>query len=768
MLQPGTQIGRYEVQRRLGRGGMGIVYVAHDPVLGRMVAIKIFLSDLDMPDAAERFAREARSAAALNHANIVTIHDFGDWQSQPYIVMEYVQGETLAEVIRRKAPVAPAEKLRWMEDLCAGVGYAHRVGVIHRDIKPTNLMLDRSGRLKILDFGIAKMLGTLGSKGTALIGTPGYMAPEQVLGGAIDHRSDLFSIGAVCYELLSYTEAFPGDTVPAITHRIINEEPVSIAQLLPDASADLVAIVERGLKKSAADRFPDAEAFREAIARARHQLESAPGWDVPGKATPFGAPPAAGMAQRGTDSSRKHTSDAVSVAELTPPPDPRKTDREALARRRAAQIDASLELARLCLERQDLDQALDACEQALTLDDTHQPSLALEQSIKAAIAKRRAAAIIADARGELAKGSLTAAQSLLEQARSLDPETPDAKRLERDLRLARVEQERLRARAEAVQKAVALAKSALERSDVEAALRFSREALDLDAESTDARSIEGEAMRLLDDDVAPPGAAATVVAGQPVDRTILAPRRRAPSAAPVTPGTAKRPRIAVPVPKALQTELLVRLRELAAELQRSVRALPVRQQRMIGGTAAAVLLIVAIAAFTMTRRAAVAPTGILVIDAVPWATIVSIQAEDGRNRSLPNPASTPLSLALPIGIYQIRVAGPRPDDGSRAFSVEVREGAVTAAPVERFETPTPEAYFEEYLTAPTPATESIEPAAPAPQGAAPPGAAPPGAVQPLPPSGTPPSGALPSETLPSETLPSGTLPSGTLPSGTLP
>ena len=281
MLQPGTQVGRYEIQRRLGRGGMGTVYVAHDPVLGRMVAIKVFLSDLDLPDAAERFTREARSAAALNHANIVTIHDYGEFSSQPYIVMEYIQGETLTEVIRRKAPVSPAEKLRWIEELCTGVAYAHQVGVIHRDIKPTNLMIDRSGRLKILDFGIARMLGSLASHATALIGTPGYMAPEQILGGTIDYRSDLFSIGVVSYELLSYAEAFPGDTLPAITHRILSDEPVPLTQLVPDINLELVDIVERSLKKSAEERFADAESLRVAISAVRRQFDSdSGGWDA--------------------------------------------------------------------------------------------------------------------------------------------------------------------------------------------------------------------------------------------------------------------------------------------------------------------------------------------------------------------------------------------------------------------------------------------------------------------------------------------------------
>src|SRR6188472_2152713 len=124
MLQPGTQIGRYEIQRRLGRGGMGTVYVAHDPVLGRLVAIKLFQADLELADAGTRFAREARAAASLNHANIVTVHDFGDHDAQPFIVMEYIQGETLAMIIRGKNPISISDKLTWIEQLCAGAAYA--------------------------------------------------------------------------------------------------------------------------------------------------------------------------------------------------------------------------------------------------------------------------------------------------------------------------------------------------------------------------------------------------------------------------------------------------------------------------------------------------------------------------------------------------------------------------------------------------------------------------------------------------------------------
>src|SRR6185503_20210534 len=173
-----------------------------------------------------------------------------------------------------------ADKLRWMEDLCAGAGYAHQMSVVHRDIKPANLMIDRSGRVKILDFGIARMLG-IASNTSVMIGTPGYMAPEQITGDPVDHRSDQFSIGVVLYELLSYTEPFPGDTLPQITHRIVSQEPKPLEQLVPDASPELIAIVNQALKKNSAQRFRDAETMRLAISRVRRQYDSDSDWNTP-------------------------------------------------------------------------------------------------------------------------------------------------------------------------------------------------------------------------------------------------------------------------------------------------------------------------------------------------------------------------------------------------------------------------------------------------------------------------------------------------------
>ena len=274
MLRAGDSVGRYLIERRLGHGGMGTLYLAHDPVLDRAIALKLLLGDIDLPGARERFVREARAAAALSNPNIVTIYDYGDYESQPYIVMEYIHGETLADLIRRRPEMPIAIKLRWVEELCTAVGYAHGRGIIHRDIKPANLMIDSYGQLKVLDFGIARMRGTLATNATALVGTPGYCAPEQIRGGQIDHRSDLFSIGAVCYELLSYTEAFRGDSVHVITNRILNEETPPLSRVCDGIDGELEGVVMKALQKPADERFASADALCKALADVRVRLET--------------------------------------------------------------------------------------------------------------------------------------------------------------------------------------------------------------------------------------------------------------------------------------------------------------------------------------------------------------------------------------------------------------------------------------------------------------------------------------------------------------
>ena len=385
---------------------MGTLYVAHDPVLDRQIALKVLLGDIDLPGARERFVREARATAALSNPNIVTIYDYGDYESQPYIVMEYIHGETLAELIRRRPELPVSVRLRWMEELCSAVGYAHARGIIHRDIKPPNLMIDAYGQLKVLDFGIARMQGTLATNATALIGTPGYTAPEQIRGGQSDHRSDLFSIGVVCYELLTYTEAFSGDTVHVITYKILNEDPTPLSRLC-SVDGELEAVVMKALQKPPDARFASTDALRQALADVRVRLEADSDVTTMRYVSPVGA-----------ISPRRASTPAP------PSADSRRTDRENAARLRVAEVQAYLRESRRHLDAGELQLALAAVAQALKLDDAHPEARALLAEVDAS---REHATLTRDLR--LVRADQERAQRLQEQALHLSvrarvPTTP--------------------------------------------------------------------------------------------------------------------------------------------------------------------------------------------------------------------------------------------------------------------------------------------------------------------------------------------------------
>ena len=270
-----TFIGRYEVRQKLGHGGMGAIFLARDPVIDRLVAVKVLNPSIASDDLRQRFAQEARASGALSHPNIVTIHDYGEFDGAPFIVMEYVQGETMAQVIKRSIPLPTARKLRWMEQVCKALKYAHDHRVIHRDVKPSNLMIDAYDMVKVVDFGIARLVGEGLTKMSLVIGTPGYMSPEQLRGGTIDARSDVFSVGAVMYELLSYHEAFSGETPHAIMHKVITAEPPRLADLVVGPDLTIIDVVERALQKSPDARYRDMAELEQAVKRARMALEAA-------------------------------------------------------------------------------------------------------------------------------------------------------------------------------------------------------------------------------------------------------------------------------------------------------------------------------------------------------------------------------------------------------------------------------------------------------------------------------------------------------------
>jgi serine/threonine protein kinase len=257
--QPPERLGRYEIVKRVGRGGMDTVYLARDPRLNRTVALK-GLADFSTSEVHERFVREARATAALRHQHIVTVYDIGEDEGSPFIAMEYVEGETLAAFIARKPPVPADRKLQIATELCAGLLYAHRAGIIHRDVKPGNIMLGEDGAVKILDFGLARWVVDANSLGLTqtgtLMGSPHYMSPEQISGQPVDQRSDIFAVGAVFYELLTYQKAFPGDSMASILHRILSTDPLPVRAVCPDLEPELEAIISKALQKAPENRYP--------------------------------------------------------------------------------------------------------------------------------------------------------------------------------------------------------------------------------------------------------------------------------------------------------------------------------------------------------------------------------------------------------------------------------------------------------------------------------------------------------------------------------
>ena len=267
-VRPGALIaGKYKIVEELGHGGMGIVYKAEDLKLKRSVALKFLPPHLmDSPELKERFLVEAQAAAALNHPNICVIHEVGEDEGRPYIAMEYVEGETLRDRVR-KGPLKPEEAVDIVSQVAAGLGEAHGKDIIHRDIKSANLMVTAKGQAKVMDFGLAKLRGGSSlTKSQTTIGTVAYMSPEQARGEELDQRTDIWSLGVVFYELLSGKLPFQGDHDQTIIFSILQKEPESLAKLRPGLAPELEHIVFQALTKKAADRYRTMEELREDLA----------------------------------------------------------------------------------------------------------------------------------------------------------------------------------------------------------------------------------------------------------------------------------------------------------------------------------------------------------------------------------------------------------------------------------------------------------------------------------------------------------------------
>jgi serine/threonine protein kinase len=273
------KFGRYEIVSELGKGAMGVVYRARDPMLDRTVAIKTVNMSLDPGEKEEyeaRFYQEAKAAGGLSHPNIVTIHDIGKSGNVAFMAMEFLEGRELRTLMSPGAPLAPARAVEIAAQVAKGLAYAHQHGVVHRDVKPANIMILHSGTAKITDFGIARMrLAGVRTQTGVVLGSPRYMSPEQVAGKRAEPRSDVFSLGVILYEMLTGKPPFTGDDVTSIMYQILNLVPPPPSTINPAIPAVLDFIVAKALAKPADDRYPDAAELARDLHDSAKQVQEA-------------------------------------------------------------------------------------------------------------------------------------------------------------------------------------------------------------------------------------------------------------------------------------------------------------------------------------------------------------------------------------------------------------------------------------------------------------------------------------------------------------
>ncbi|MCL4558037.1 MAG: serine/threonine protein kinase [Deltaproteobacteria bacterium] len=266
------KISRYEIEKEIGRGAMGVVYLAHDPIINRDVALKTIdiansLDTARRDELTKRMLVEVRSAGRLNHQNIVTIYDYGE-ETLPFVVMELVEGESLESLRKKKQKFGVEEVYPIIDGVANGIDYAHSMGVVHRDIKPDNILITKEYVPKITDFGIARMLDASSTQDSAIIGSPSFMSPEQILGGHVDGATDIFSFGIILYYLLAGEKPFAANTPHAVTYKILNEEPRPPSFYNPSLTLHIDGVLLKTLSKDPNERYKKAADVVESLVRA--------------------------------------------------------------------------------------------------------------------------------------------------------------------------------------------------------------------------------------------------------------------------------------------------------------------------------------------------------------------------------------------------------------------------------------------------------------------------------------------------------------------
>ncbi len=271
-----TRIGKYTAFEKIGRGSTSEVYKAYDPILNRFVAIKTIIQGADINEELRaRFYREAQSAARLSHPNIITVYELGEDQQRVFIVMELLVGSDLKQFIQKRKTLTFDQKLELMQQIAAGIGFAHSKGIVHRDLKPGNIHVQSSNHVKIMDFGLARLASSGITRSGMVMGTPNYMSPEQVRGETVDMTSDVFSMGAILYELFGFKKPFQADSLHATMMKVMRGEREPLSKVVPDIHPALAEIVDKALELEPHDRYRNGNELFEALSELRNEAVSA-------------------------------------------------------------------------------------------------------------------------------------------------------------------------------------------------------------------------------------------------------------------------------------------------------------------------------------------------------------------------------------------------------------------------------------------------------------------------------------------------------------
>ncbi len=434
-----NKLGKYELIQELGRGAMGIVYRARDPIINRLVALKTITKGVaEDANLLQRFYREAQSAGGLQHPNIVTIYDMGEESGTPYIAMELIEGESLEQLIARRIELPLSLKLSYAIQACRAFDYAHKRGIIHRDIKPGNVMLSRDGTVKVVDFGIARVMESSKTQTGMLFGTFAYMSPEQYHGERADERSDIWSFGVLLYELLCYQRPFRGESPASLMRGICEQEPASILESAPDCAGDLEAITRKALQKSPSNRYQTMEDLLLDLDPICKGLQSA----TVAKLVSQGQ----GLVERGDFSGARDVLRQALQVESTNTQARNLLDRvntelrRILIRPRAQQI---VEMGSSLLQEGKLQEAKNEAENALQLDSNFEPALELQRRVQQEFDRSQLISqYLEDAKLRMVEGVPEEAEEFLLKVLQLDPSNEQAKVLQGQVAKEKAERER--------------------------------------------------------------------------------------------------------------------------------------------------------------------------------------------------------------------------------------------------------------------------------------------------------------------------------------